>query len=255
MAGNESAAHAELKRLSLIWAQRNGFRVAAPEVSVPSLGASRLDVAAYRPGSAPGKDGTGRRVQVPALGTTAVFECKSSRADFLKDSRSERYLTSRLEKLCELRSLYESSMQQYFPTLRQGETLFPEFDVYRFEAAGFEPYDKIVAEMESLANRLHRQTKFDKLMRWKAANVHFLVVEENVLKAHELPHGWGLLVRSGDFLELRIKPLWQDASEASRWQLLMRIAFAGMRAVNQVHGIEGTCFDGLPPEAQKGVFQ
>lgn len=250
----ESAAHAELKRLSLVWAQRNGFRIAAAEVSVPSLGACRLDAAAYRPETTPGSDAAGRRVQMPVLGTTAVFECKSSRADFLKDSRSERHLSGRLERLYELRSIYESSMQQHFPTLRHGDALFPEYDVYRFEAAGFEPYDRIVAEIESLSNRLHQQTKFDKLMRWKAANTHFIVAEEEVMKTHELPHGWGLLIRTGDVLELRIKPLWQEASEASRWQLFLRIAMAGTRAVNQAHGIDAASFAGPFPQAGKEVF-
>src|SRR5688572_27535615 len=196
MAGNESAAHAELKRLSLIWAQRNGFRVAAPEVSVPRLGACRLDVAAYRPeGSPASAPGSTRTTAARNVGATAVVECKQSRADFLKDSRCVRYIAELLEKLAELRSLYESSMRQSWPTLRQGDALFPEYDVYRFEAAGFEPYDRIVGQIASLANRLHRQTKFDKLLRWKAANVHFVVAEESVARRHELPYGWGLLVR------------------------------------------------------------
>ncbi|RYD68776.1 MAG: hypothetical protein EOP84_29730, partial [Verrucomicrobiaceae bacterium] len=48
MRGNESEAHLGLKRLSLAWAQRHGFRIAAAEVSVPSFGGCRLDAAAYR---------------------------------------------------------------------------------------------------------------------------------------------------------------------------------------------------------------
>ncbi len=44
----ESAQHKVLKRLSLAWAQQNGFRIAATEVSLPNRGV-RIDVAAYRP--------------------------------------------------------------------------------------------------------------------------------------------------------------------------------------------------------------
>src|SRR4051812_33328156 len=43
----ESAAHRELKRLALVWAQARGFRIASAEVSLPTH-RYRLDVAACR---------------------------------------------------------------------------------------------------------------------------------------------------------------------------------------------------------------
>lgn len=255
MAGNESAAHQGLKRLALAWAQRHGFRIAAAEVSVASLGGMRLDAAAYRAEFTQQNDAvTKRSVKMPCLGATAVFECKSSRADFLKDSRCEERIAQRLRKLHEQRALYENSMQQYFPTLRHGETLFPEFDVYSFEAAGFEPYEKILAEIRSLSRRLHAQTKFDKLLRWKAANVHYVVAEPDIVRPHELPAGWGLLVRNDAALDLVVKAVWQEASEHSRWQLLLRIALCGTRAINKHHAIDALTFENILPEGQKGVF-
>ena len=48
MSQSETAAHRELKRLALAWAQARGYRVAATEVSLPNY-RFRLDVAAYRP--------------------------------------------------------------------------------------------------------------------------------------------------------------------------------------------------------------
>ena len=45
--GGETPAHRDLKRLALVWAQSNGYRVAAAEVSLPNL-RIRRDVAAYR---------------------------------------------------------------------------------------------------------------------------------------------------------------------------------------------------------------
>ena len=56
------------------------------------------------------------------------------------------------------------------------------------------------------------------------ANLHYLVVDENVLKPHEVPLGWGLLVRSGDVLELVAKPAWQDISAEVQLIFLQRIA-------------------------------
>ncbi len=255
MAGNESEAHLGLKRLSLAWAQRHGFRIAAAEVSVPSLGGCRLDAAAYRAEFTQQRDKvTKRSVKMPCLGATAIFECKSSRADFLKDSRCEERIAARLQKLHELRALYEASMQTHFPTLRQGESLFPEFDIYSFEAAGFEPYDKILAQIKTLSRRLHAQTKFDKLLRWKAANVHYVVADPGVVRTHELPAGWGLLVRKEQALDVVVKAVWQEASEHSRWQLFLRIALCGTRAINKHHEIDALTFDNVLPDRQTGLF-
>ena len=255
MPGGESEAHLGLKRLSLAWAQCQGFRIAAAEVSVPSLGGCRLDAAAYRTEFTQQRDTvTKRSVKMPCLGATAIFECKSSRADFLKDSRCEEQITARLRKLHEQRALYEASMQTHFPTLRQGESLFPEFDAYSFETAGFEPYDKILAQIRTLSRRLHAQTKFDKLLRWKAANVHYVVAEPNVLRPHELPAGWGLLVRREQALELVTKAVWQEASEHSRWQLFLRIALCGTRAVNKHHAIDTLTFENVRPDRQNQAF-
>ena len=238
MPSSESDRHRELKRLALAWAQMHAYRIAAVEVSVPNLGA-RLDVAAYRPPFASkvaSKQGRARAgVQV---GTTAIFECKQSRADFFKDSRCAAQLSARLARLHERRALYEESMRLHLPSLRNGDTLFAEFDTCRFEAAGFEPYDKIVKELRTLAARLHQQTKFAQLFRWRAANLHYVIAEEEVAKPHELPYGWGLLIRREDQLAVIVEPVWQEASDEARMNLLHRIAMAGSRAVNQSLGVK-----------------
>jgi hypothetical protein len=233
MSAQESNRHRELKRLALAWAQTHAYRIAAAEVSVPNLGA-RLDVAAYRPPSAlkEKRDRAGVRV-----GTTVIFECKQSRADFFKDSRCALQLSARLAKLHERRALYEESMRMHMPSLRNADTLFAEFDTYRFEAAGFEPYDKIVKELRVLSARLHQQTKFAQLFRWRAANLHYVIAEEEVAKPHELPYGWGLLIRREDQLAVIVEPTWQEATDEARMNLLHRIALAGARAVNQSLGV------------------
>ena len=96
MPGSESALHRELKRLALAWARQQGYTIAAEEVSVPRLGRCRLDVAAYRPApAAASREAAGAM----ALGSTAVFECKQSRGDFLRDTACETALRERLAKL------------------------------------------------------------------------------------------------------------------------------------------------------------
>ena len=70
---SETAAHRELKRRALIWAQAHGYRVAAAEVSLPNL-RFRLDVAAYRPERIRQLQPGGGMRQRQVVGLTAVFE-------------------------------------------------------------------------------------------------------------------------------------------------------------------------------------
>jgi hypothetical protein len=225
----ETANHTELKRLAINWARANGFGIVATEVSLPHL-ACRVDVAAYRAENTRVCDPrTKRNRSVPTIGATAVFECKQSRSDFLSDSRCAAVLTERLQKLHALRALYEESMQVHMPSLRCSDALFPEFDTFRYEAAGFEPYDYVTSRIRRLAGWLHRQTKFDDLQRWGAANLHFLVADPGVVREHELPTNWGLLVRDGEQLTLKERAVWQEVAEPQRLSVLVRIAQAATR--------------------------
>jgi hypothetical protein len=88
-----------------------------------------------------------------------------------------------------------------------------------------------------LSARLHRQTKFECLTQWRAANLHFLVAEPDLFAAHELPADWGLLLRNGDAVEMVIRPVLHAARTAQRLSLLHRIAIAGTRAANARLGI------------------
>ncbi len=234
MPASESTRHLELKRLALVWAQAHGYRIAAAEVSVPNLGV-RVDVAGFRP---PAQRKQAATAPCESAGVGILFECKQSRGDFLKDSRCGQQIAARLAKLHERRALYEESMRRHQPSLRCADTLFPEFDSYRYETAGYEPYDKITREVRLLARRLHAQTKFADLIRWRAANLHYVVAEAGVAKVHELPAGWGLLVHGDGVLQMEVEPTWQEAGETARTALLMRIAMAGTKAVHRMMGIE-----------------
>ena len=106
MASNETALHAQLKRLAIFWAQEQGFRAVAAEVRLPRSGFIS-DVAAYKPATrrvALGRNGSvdevsGRLTTIAAVGATAVFECKQARSDFLKDSYAGETTMRRLTEL------------------------------------------------------------------------------------------------------------------------------------------------------------
>jgi hypothetical protein len=218
----ETSTHRRLKVLALKWAQEHGLPLAAMEVRVPRSG-YRADVAAR----ARGVDGV-----------TALFECKQSRADFLKDAHDLALTRVRLEELSERRLQLESLLAMHRPDLRRGETLFVEYDAWDFSGLEHLPYRRLLAELATLQQRVHRGTKFARLFRYRSADLLYLVVEDDLHAPAESPAGWGLLVRRGDTLELIRPPVNQPVSPSQRHALLEAIALAGTRACNRAAGIE-----------------
>lgn len=240
MPAGESPAHLELKRLALIWAQANGYPIAACEVSLPNL-RFRLDAGAYRPASR--RDARAARA-VAAVGVTAVFECKASRTDLVRDCRRTDRLLARMKVLLERRLTLERLLGLHFPSLRHGDGLWPEYDSYAFDQSEHAPYHKVIQELGLLSRQLHGQTKLESLLKWQAANLHYLVVEPDVVAEHEIPLGWGLLVRSGGRLELVVRPEWREVSETTRLAFLHRLAAAGTKATNRAAGVDYLAIEG-----------
>ena len=215
MTGGETENHRALKRLALAWARANGFPIAAAEVRVPKSG-YRADVVGISRGEA-------RR--------TAVFECKQARADLLKDAGREEEARRRVDDLRERLKNLEALIGGHRPDLRKGEALFPEFDAWDFSGLEHRTHRKVVAELAMWEERLLSGSKFAKLWRWHAADYFYLVSEEGIFAEAEVPAGWGLLVRRGEALELRRRPVWTEAEEAQRIALLESIALTATRAV------------------------
>jgi hypothetical protein len=213
MKGGETIAHTGLKQLALEWARSNGYTACAAEVALPRSG-YRADAVAYR------------REKFGELGFTAAFECKQSRSDFLRDSHAEEETLSRLKSLQARREKLEELLRVHCPTLRTGETLFPEFDRFDFTGLEHENHRTVMNEISRLQNRLLGKTKLDKLTRYACVNLLYLVVEPDVLEPFETPLQWGLLVRRSDHLELERKPAWLESTAACRLEVLHRIARA-----------------------------
>jgi hypothetical protein len=230
---SESDAHRELKARALAWAREQGFRIAAAEVSVPNRGV-RIDVAAYRPARVRKEKWNERlkrtrAVSCAAVGVTAIFECKAFQSDFRRDARSIAATLERLQALHVRKAKIEDELKIFYPSIRNGDSLFQEFETLNFERPGYERYEDVLAEIRQLSARLHANTKFDRLTKYGSANLYYIVAEEEVLVAHELPARWGWLRRRGDRLELVSKPVWHDVEEDQRLDFLHRIAAAGTR--------------------------
>jgi hypothetical protein len=58
----------------------------------------------------------------------------------------------------------------------------------------------------ALQNRLYDCTKFDRLIRYRCANLSFLVRPNELFRGSEIPVGWGALVESDGVLKLIRNP-------------------------------------------------
>ena len=214
----ESEAHLRLKRLALIWAQSNGYRACATEVTLPRS-RYRADVIAYR-----------------TPGVCAVFECKQSHADLKRDNCCSATTRVRLLALENRRAVLERCLRVHYPTLRTGESLFPEFDVCDFGAIHHRGYTSVTRDVASLQKAVRDRTKFEKLARYRYANVFYLVTTREL--QCDVPESWGLLVESGDSLELEQKPVWHDTTAEAQRAFLERLAAVATRQTNQKFGVD-----------------
>jgi hypothetical protein len=215
----ETERHAHLKRLAFLWAQAQGYSACAMEVSLPKC-SYRADVAAFRSGP-------------KRIATTAIFECKQALCDLRRDNCQTDAARDRLEAVCERRQLIESRLRTHYPNLRNGDSLFPEFDSPDFTVIGHRGYARVLRQLRILQSRLYDCTKFDKLLRYRCANLYFLVLPAELFRDSEIPVGWGVLLESHGALTLTLKPVWHETSEEDRVRLLHRIAVAGTRVINR----------------------
>jgi hypothetical protein len=173
-------------------------------------------------------------VRQPVVGTTAVFECKQARSDFLKDSHAAAETAQRLQAVDARRQTLERLLGMHQPSLRKGESLFAEYDAIDISRYEHKTYRKVMREIAILQARLYGKTKFDKVARYRCANLCYLVVEDGILQPHEVPLHWGLLVRRSEALTLERMPVWQDVPVPTRLDLLQRIAMTGTRRLHRL---------------------
>ena len=87
----------------------------------------------------------------------------------------------------------------------------------------------MLRELNTLQNRLYGCTKFEKLIRYRCANLFFLILPGELFRDAEIPVRWGALVESSGALTLMRKPVWHETTAEDRIRLLHRIAAAGAR--------------------------
>ena len=245
MKGGETRRHAALKEAAFLWAQQQGMRAAGVEIGVPNC-PYRADVAACE---------IGRGEAAGSVVRSAVFECKQSRSDLANDNRGLEETLLRLEELRTRRLKLERLLAGHFPHLRNGDSLFAEYETVEIGELKHEGYRRTVKEIRALEKRVYGGTKFERMLRWRAANVFYLVIPRSLLKVAHAPEGWGILVAEDEALEVQDtdgdeeagcdlaelelvrRPAWIDASVSAAGELLHRIAVSGTWRRNREWGI------------------
>ena len=215
----ESRGHRALKRHALAWARERNLVLAACEVRVPRS-PYRADVVAATRGVATGE------------GAVALFECKQSRADFLRDESDEPDLRrTALAVADRLRALREA-IGGHRPDLRRGVGLFPEWDDVDVRGLRHETLERLEREVQCLQRRLIHRVKFARLLRYNAADHLYLVTAPGIVDAGEVPDGWGWLEASStnDTLHLRVQPTRRTMPAGFGALWLEAIADSGARA-------------------------
>lgn len=199
----ETIQHRELKRLAVAWLRRLGCSAVAMEVRCP-LSRWRVDVAGWfeRPNDRPNPQGPlfehASEDRGTARGRTILIECKQSRADFLRDDADQSTLVKTREHLEQRRlEIEEQRVKPREPHLRQGgSALFPELETWDFAASRIDSYRRVVRELRRVEKRLHGETKFGLMSRYRLADHLYLFTPSGLLKRSELPRGFGLIEAS-----------------------------------------------------------
>ena len=253
MAG-ETIQHRELKRLAVEWLRRIGCSAVAVEVRCP-LSRWRVDVAGWFDGTREEPGGQGPLFERSAddrgtaRGRTILIECKQSRADFLRDDADQASLVKTREHLEQRRlEIEEQRVKPREPHLRrEGSALFPELETWDFAASRIDSYRRVVRELRRVEKRLHGETKFGLMARYRLADHLYLFTPSGLLKRAELPRGFGLIEASAMRLRHpmpldpesplpiseRIPAPALDSETEHRVRLLRNIAIAASREPRQ----------------------
>jgi hypothetical protein len=125
--------------------------------------------------------------------TVAVFECKQSRNDLLRDNRRRDELRNRLTQLQERRSKLEALLSVHYPSVRMPDSLFPEWASFDFTALDHHGYRQTIRKIGQIQRQLLQNIKFDLVTHYQLANLHYLVTPIAMIGSGEVPLGWGFL--------------------------------------------------------------
>ncbi len=211
----ETREHLGLKELASAWLISMGCRAVAHEVPCP-IARFRVDAAGWaehdwRLGADPAAhanifaaERAGDALRSPR---TVVVECKASRADFMRDGLRVDDLLAERDRLLARKAEIESDLiPVHEPHLRNSAgALFEEHASWDFSRSRLLPYRRVLGQLAKLEERMHGQTKFNLIARWRLADELWILASTGVVKSREVPTGWGLAECSPAVLRRGVK--------------------------------------------------
>ncbi len=227
----ETLDHRALKSIAVGWLFAEGCRAVAMEVT-GNIPRWRFDAAGWRH----------THVEPESL----VVECKQSRSDFLRDDADLAALVAERDRLRLRRAMIEETrIKTHEPHLCQSDPgLFEEHKVWDYSGSKLADYRRVLVGLRRVDQSLHGETKFCLTVRYRLADLCYLLCPAGMIRPREVPEGWGLLEcpraaarrmgRGNGAVDLQIResvPAISLGSRAIRRDRLLRnIASAASRA-------------------------
>jgi len=190
-----------MKRAVLGWII--GEKPSGVGVSVPTrVSKFCADVAAFW--SSPAK----KRLMQPDK--TVIIEIRRTREQCWPDcSRQEELLPLLIEQK-ELKKSLETEIRRTEPELKDSDTLFPEYETWRYSESENKKYRRCLRQIEKIEHALYKGSRFEQIRRAHVADFLYLAVPEGTVHPNELADGWGLINVKSDLSAKIVK-------EAESW--------------------------------------
>ena len=184
----------------------------------------RADIAAFW--SSPAK----KRLMAPDK--TVIVEIRRNREQCWPDcSRQEELLPLLREKKNEKASM-EAMLRETEPDLKDGDTLFPEFENWNYKLTKNRAYHKCLRQLEEIEHALYKGSRFEQIRRAYVADYLYLAVPTGTVAPEELADGWGLININPDMTaELVKKAEKWDCTERNKLHLIQHIAAACQKSL------------------------
>jgi hypothetical protein len=148
----------------------------------------------------------------------ALFECKQNQPDLARDSAQAAAIETELRGLQERRQNLERLLAVHYPNARTPSSLFPEWDPFDAEKLPHSGYRRLIRRIVALQRKLEGNTKFERVTRYRLANLHFLVAPAGLVQPERVPPGWGLLEAiDHQRLELSVQPRFYEINNEFAW--------------------------------------
>jgi hypothetical protein len=148
----------------------------------------------------------------------ALFECKQNQPDLARDWAQTAAIEIELRGLQERRQNLERLLAVHYPNARTPSSLFPEWDPFDPEKLPHSGYRRLIRRIVALQRKLEGNTKFERVTRYRLANLHFLVAPAGLVQSERVPPGWGLLEAvAHQRLELSVQPRFYAINNELAW--------------------------------------